>query len=371
MAKGQTQASQSMAQQNYGRANQQGQQTQNYLWGQLPGATTQAQGTYNTAAGAYTGYLGGTGAYDPSSYAATTQRNTSNVATGGYNPETLKNLQGQQQQNIATGAYDPSKMSELQSGYEKMTGGGIGGIDPTQMGKLRSGYENLASTGGIDATTAGAMERQAASSAQGVYSTLGQKLAKTGTAQGISAGGETAQMARQASQAAAEATTGAEAEIGKLRQTGTIAGLGGLSGVEQGAAGLQQSALAGQAGLAGSEAANRLAATGQYGATAASQAQGTLTASAAQQELETGAATQRIQAAGGLTNLYNSSPGYVNSIVQQIMQSQYQTGQLTTEQSQIMAELSKNPGMFQTILNNISQLAGAAGGVMTGIGALP
>ena len=182
---------------------------------------------------------------------------------------------------------------------------------------------------------------------------------------------QTAQMARQASQAASEAVTNSQANIGQLRQQGQIAGTGGLSSFEQGEAGLKQSATAGAASLAGTQAANRLAATGQSASTLASQAQGTLAASGQQQGLSTSAANQALGAAGGLTSLAGLSAQQQSQLMQQILQSQQQTGQLTTEQEQILAELSKNPGAFQTGLGNVVALAGAAGGVMKGIGSLP
>lgn len=324
MAKGQTQQATSMANDTYKNVNQQGQKTQDYLWGQLPAAQAQSQDTYNKASGAFSGFTGGYGSYDPTAYEEVSSQNKSNIATGGY---------------------DPAKMSQLQKGYTDLTANGMGGINPDQAAKIRSGYENLASTGGISDDTANSMRRESASNVQGIYSTLGSNLARTNRAQGITAGGETAQMARQAAEESAKATTGVNAQVGQLRQQGTIAGLGGLSNFEQGAASGQREALAGESSLATSEA------------------QGRLSASAAQQELASGAAQQRIQAAGGLANLYSSAPGYVTSLVQQIMQSQSVTGQLTTEQTQIMQELAKTPGLFDNIMKGISVAAGAASGV--------
>jgi hypothetical protein len=93
-------------------------------------------------------------------------------------------------------------------------------------------------------------------------------------------------------------------------------------------------------------------------------------ASQAEQDLATGAADQRIRAAGGMANLYQASPGYVTDMVKSILQSQQQGGQLSTQQTQIMEELSKQPGLFQTIMNNVMQMGGMAAGIMTGIGAV-
>jgi len=370
MAKGQTKAAQSMAQDNYSRNVAQQKQQQDYLWGNLPSATQKASQLSDTATSAYTSFLGGSGAMDPAAYSRDTTQNQSNISTGGYDPAKMNLVQSHIGQNVATGGYDPTEAANIRGGYQTATGTGMGGIDPSQAGKVRDAYGNLISTGGLDEATADAMRRRAASSTASIYSSLGADLARKSTAQGVTAGGETAQMARQASSAAAEATTGAEAQIGQIRQTGKIAGAGGLSQFEQGAGAAQREALAGESSFESGQAAGRRESVGQEAGVAASEAAGRLQATGQQQQLDFGVAQQRIQAAGGLVNLYNSSPGYVNSLVQQIMQSQQIGGTLTTEQAQIMQELSKNPGLFQTIVGDVAALGGAAGGVMKGIAGL-
>jgi hypothetical protein len=364
MGKTQQNQSSEMAQQNYNRATGGYDQLQNYLWSNLGPAQDQSKTAYAGASGAYSSSLGSTGAMDPDTYANQSKTNQTNMGTGGYDPAALSNLRGNISANTKTGGYDQSTIDKLDASYGGLTAGGLGGLDPAQTATIRGGYGSLASTGGISNETADAMRRQSASGVQSIYSTLGQKLARSQTAQGFGGGGgETAQMARQAAEEQSKATTGVDAQIGQLRQQGTIAGLGGLSNFEQGTAAGQRAAVAGQQQLGASIASGRLASTGQEADVAGRQAAGTLQASGAQQDLETGAAMQKLQAAGGLSALYSSSPGYVNSMVQQILQSQATTGTLTAEQAQIMAELGKEPGLLKQITDGIGSVAGIGASV--------
>ena len=369
MGKTQQNQSSDMAQQNYNRAVGGYNQLQGYLWGNLGPAQDQSKTAYNGASSTYSSSMGSTGAMDPDTFANQSKTNQTNIGTGGYDPNELSNLRGNINSNMQGGGYDQSTIDKLNSAYGGLTAGGLGGLDPTQASTIRGGYGNLASTGGISNETADAMRRQSASGVQSIYSTLGQKLARSQTAQGFGGGGgETAQLARQASQEQAKAITGVNAQVGQLRQQGTIAGLGGLSNFEEGAAAGQRAAVSGQQQLGASMASGRIASTGQEAGVAASQAAGTLSASNAQQELASGAAMQRLQAAGGMAQLYASSPGYVNSIVGQILQSQATTGTLTAEQAQIMAELGKEPGLLQQITGGIKNVAGIAAPILQGLG---
>lgn len=323
MGKGERKQATKMATDASAKINAQGDATQSQLQDDLTGAKAEATDTMGKAKESLLGMGGPTGAYDPEKYAKTEAQNDQNIKTGGYDPAQLEKTRGDINTNIGTGGYDPG-----------------------QVDKLRGGYESLIKTGGLDDATAGAMRRQAAGASQAVYSTLGTNMARKQAAAGFGgAGGETAQMARQAGQSAAVATTGANAEIGKLKQSGTIAGLGGATGLEGDIAHGKTTAVGQEAGLEGDVA------------------KGTLEASKANQDLATGAAQQKIQAAGGLINLVNSDPGYVKTLVQGILESQRTTGQLTTAQSQIMQEISKQPGAFQTALGDIVALSGAAAGL--------
>jgi hypothetical protein len=358
MGKREQRQAEQMAKDNTQRAQGAEDEMRGFMKGELGGATETARDTYGAARSGYGDYMGGTGAYDPASYNVVSKQNQQNIGTGGYDPGRVSSIRSDIDRNVQTGGYTGDE-------YSQLTGGGLGGVNAEQAGVVRDAYGNLIKTGGLSDEAAGAMRRQAAGTTQSIYSTLGSKLARSQSIAGMGgAGGETAQMARQAAQAGAVATTGANAEIGKLRQAGTIAGVGGLAQFEQGVGAGNRAALSDVAG-------NRLRSTDQSINLETNRARNVLDASKSEQDLVTNAAQQRIQAAGGLVNLYNSSPGYVNDLVKGIMQQQSVTGQLTTQQAQIMQELSKNPGLFQTIMNSVTQLGGAAAGVMTGIGGLP
>ena len=354
MALSQTNSATQTAQQNRQRAIDQG----NWIWntGQslLPGAIGTTQQEQNEAQKQYTSFGSGTGAYDTGAYFRNTAQNQANIATGGYNPQQLAQLQGDVESEVGTGGYTQDQIAALE---------GTGGLDLSQQANIRQQYQNLATTGGISDETAAAIERQAASGVGSVYSTAAQNLRRSGAASGTEVGGETAQMTRQVAQQEAQAITGAEAQIGQLRQAGMIAGTGGLAQFEQQTAGgIRQSAA--------DIAAGRRAGVDVEAGVAGGVARGTLTATQAQQDLDTGAAQQRIQAAGGLVNLYNSNPAYVTNLIGSLLQSQQVTGTLSAEDSQILYELSRNPGLAQTIIGDVTALGGAAGGVLKGVGSI-
>lgn len=354
MGKAERKRTESLTSQNTNRAVGEGEGTQKDIWGEVAKTRPQLGTSYEASSNFYGSSMGGVGAFDPETYNKVSSQNERNIETGGFNPEALSTVRGHIASNLQGGGYTAEELESLKGGA----------IDPTQAGVVRGGYRNLIDTGGISDETAGAMQRKAAGTTAGIYSTLGSKLTKSQATSGFGgAGGETAQLARQASQAGAEATTDVNARVGQLRQQGTIAGLGGLSQFELGSAEAQRSALRGVS-------EGRIASTGQEARLAESEAQGRISASRASQELATGAAEQRIRAAGGMAELYRQDQQYVTSLVDQILKSQATTGQLTTQQAQIMEELSRQPGLFDTILKTIGTVGGAAAGVMGGLGSM-
>lgn len=371
MGKSERNKAKDMTQENYSRATSQGTKNDEQFQGMLGEARGRATDAYDSASGGYKSFMGSTGSYDPDAYKKVSGQNDKNIATGGYDPEQLSKIRAQSQTNINTAGYQPGDVSKINANYDKLTANGMGGINEKSAGDIRAGYGTLAKTGGIDDPTADAMRRQTASGVASVYSTLGSNMVRKNAAQGFGGGGgETAQMARQLGNTQGEALTGVNAEIGKLRQTGTIAGLGGLSEFEQGAAGGQRAAVAGQSQFAGDQARNVITASGQAADIEANKAKGTLQASGAEQDLATGAAQQRIASAGGMAQLYSADPGYVTNMVKSILDSQQTTGNLTSQQAQIMEELSKQPGLFQNIMQGITTIGGAAAGVMGGLGGI-
>jgi hypothetical protein len=354
MGKSQTNQSDTQAQQTYNQSNGMYDQMMSYLQGQLPGQTAVGQQEQSTNQNYLEGAMNsGMGAYNPQAYNALTGQINQNIATGGYNnQQQLTQLNNDIAGDVSSGGYNQGQVQAMEAG-------GMGGMDPTQLANVQSGYNNLISTGGISDQTEQAMERQAQSGVQANYATAGQNLNRESAAQGISAGGETAEMARQMGQQEANAVTGVQSQVGQLRQQGTEAGLTGLGGLTAQGAQLQQN-------LMGSVAANREAGVNQEAGLAANQAQNALNSTNELGNIDTSAATQALQSSQGLTSLYASQPGYLTSLVGQIMQQQQTTGTIDNESSQILAELSKNPGLFQNIMSGL----GAVGGLASGIGGM-
>jgi hypothetical protein len=328
------------------------QQNYNMLENQLPAAQQTGQQEQGAAENAYEADMSsGIGAFNPTAYNSLNSQINQNIATGGYNnAEQLQQLNTDIGSDVSSGGYNESQVQAMEAG-------GLGGVNPANNANLTSGYNNLIQTGGLSPQTVQAMQAQAAGAAQSSYATLGANLARQGTAQGISAGGETAEMARQQGQTAAAAVTGANAQIGQLQQQGTEAGLAGLGGLSTAEAGLQQN-------LMGSQAANIESGVNQEAALAQNQQQGTLASTNTSENLASTAAAQQIQAAGGLSSLYASAPGQATTLVNQILQQQQTTGTIDNQSSQILAELSKNPTLFQQIMGGL----GSAGGLLTGLG---
>lgn len=356
MGKSQQNQSQSMANQNYNTASGDESMMQNNILGMGSVDLQQAQATGQQEQGAAQNYdestmTSGMGAYNPGTYNALSGQINQNIQTGGYNnPQQLQQLQGDIGTDVSTGGYNEAQVQQMEAG-------GLGGVSAPTQAQLEGGYSGLINTGGISDATATAMQDQAQSAVQGTYASLGQQLAQQNAAQGNVAGGETAEMARQEAQAASQSVTNTNATIGQLRQQGTEAGLSGLGGLSTTEAGLTQ-------GLMTSQAQQEEAGVNQEANLAASQQQGTLASTNAESTLATNAAQQQLQAAGSLQSLYASAPGAAGQLVQEALQNQQVGGTLTSQQAQIMAELSKNPGLFSDIMQGLGAVSGAASGLM-------
>lgn len=244
--------------------------------------------------------------------------------TGGYDPSTLASLTSETAGNAQTGGYDPGQLSALQG----------------QLGSTASGYSSLASTGGFTPAQGQAYVRQATEGTTGTYGVLEnqvqQNKAKTG---GLGTGGEMSQMARQLGQAQATNTLNAENSLSQMKTANTLSGLSGenaTSGLESGL----QSAVAG----------NKLAGTNQQLSLAGSQAAG-VTAANSQ-----------------MSQLYNTTTNQVTALGQQVLSTlglDFSTQEAATNS---LTTLSKNPGLLQTVLGDISGLGGAAAGAAGDLG---
>lgn len=260
--------------------------------------------------------------------------------TGGFQPGVAEDLRERYR-----GMGETSGMPGVQERLRGM--GELGGFDPEQAGKIRSGYGEFAETGGLSPEARQTFLRRAEAPIPAIYKQLSQEAGRSAAITGgYQPGGIQSQLGRQMSQEAARTSTAAQSELASLVREGRLAGLGGLTGVETGIAG-------GRRDVAGLE----VGAAGERGRLELGAAQ-------AQTDMEQGIAYNKIQSAGGLQRLYESEPGYVSSLVQQILAVQTAGGQLSVEQQRILADLSKSPGVFDQIMKGVSAGTGVASAFM-------
>lgn len=214
----------------------------------------------------------------------------------------LQSILGQEQ-GVAS-----SLLPGVTAGFSDIMSGG--GLDPT----AKATYADFAQTGGISPASETAMRNRAGEAATSAYSTAGDKARRMMSATGGygSGAGLLSSMARQGSQAAAQATEDTSATLAGMKQQGMLAGAGGL-----------------QSGL-----------------------------------------QTKLQALSGMGNLYGLTENQINATVGNILQNYQQTGQLNNQDMQILQNLANQPGVFDKIVGTIGTLGGAAGGIMSGIGAL-
>ena len=182
-----------------------------------------------------------------------------------------------------------------------------GGYNPDVLGTINKTYGDLATTGGISAQDATAMQNRSAEAARSTYDVgaadAQRKLAATG-GYGVS-GSIVGDLSRKGSQAAATAVENTNASIAGIRQQGRIAGASGLSNTQN------------------NMASNRLAGL------------------------------------AGSTNIYGMNENQVNTTVGQILQNYQQTGQLNNQDLAILTNLANQPGVYDKILQTIAVAEGA------------
>lgn len=241
--------------------------------------------------------------------AQTEQQRSQNNAQGAA---TNTQLQGMLETSKATSA---SLLPGVSSNYGKIAD--TGGYDPSVLGDIRGTYGDLAKTGGIDEAGATAMRNRSAEAARSTYDIAGSQAQRAASATGgygDTSAAITGDLARKGSQAAATAVTGTDANIAQLRQSGRIAGAGGLQASEQ------------------AQVGNKLAAT------------------------------------GGQANIYGLSVQETHATVDAILRNYQATGQLDQQSLAILTNLANQPGVFDKIVGTIGALGGAAAGVLGGIG---
>ena len=207
------------------------------------------------------------------------------------------------------------------SGYSDIAA--TGGYDPSVLGNIQSTYNNLATTGGITSDQIASMQDTASQAARSTYQTgaaeAEREQAATG-GYGVS-GSILGSLARNGSEAGAQASESVEGSIAGLQQQGQIAGAAGLVNEQ-----------------------NSLNQT--------------------QQNL----ASNKLTATSGLANIYGMNEQQVTATVSQILQNYQQTGQLDNQDLSILTNLANQPGVFSQIVSTIGSLGGAAAGIMNAVG---
>lgn len=344
----------------------------NDVRGIMPGIISGFQGNREgqqfLQGGAAEGLIGGlqeqytTGGYDPTMLPTLRSNVAGLAATGGYDPAQLAALQAQMGRTTASGGFDPRLFGSLVSGMTNIN------YDPSSLATIRGGYGDFATTGGYSPEQKEAFIRQATSGVKGTYDTLSQQLAqskaKTG---GLGTGGEVSQMARQLAQQQAGATLGAKTSLDQMIASNKLAGLGGLGTTESNLAGLRLGGLQSAGGLATAQAGNRFAGLGQQAGLMGNVAGARAGGIGQQIGLESGVAAGRQGATAGFGNLYGMSSQNVNTLGNQILQGLGLNFGTQAQVAQILAALSKNPGLLQTGIGDIIGLGGAAGGILKGI----
>lgn len=270
--------------------------------------------------------------------------------TGGYDPTQLASLRSDLASMQATGGVDPQQLANIRG--ELGGWAPTGGYDPAQLAQTLGGYSDLATTGGYTPEQQAAFVNQATGGVTNTASNLASAAARNAAATGGNAGASIANIQRMAGQQQSDATQAALLGLNQQMTANKLQGLGGLASTEQQLAAARQGISGQQTGLETGVAGLRQGVSGL------------------QQGLEGGVA-QGVQAANrGIAGLYDTASGQVTELGRQVLQGlglQYGT---EAEGAKILQQLSQNPGWFQTAIGDIGTLGKAAGGVMTGIGAL-
>jgi hypothetical protein len=276
--------------------------------------------------------------------------------TGGYDPTQLASLRQNLAGMQATGGFDPTQLASIRQQYGQVgneLSGFLpsGGMDPAQLAAINAGYGGLASTGGYTP----AMQQQFMQQATDPSRALAANL--TGAAQRSAAAGGGGGGAAEAAIANIQGTLGDQAAVNArnaalgLNQQITqnrLAGLSGLTGVQ---GQLQQ----GRLGITGQQTGLGTAQAGLEGAVAGAR-QGV---AGLQSGLESGVAQGVQRANVGIQGLFDTQTGAVSDLGKQVLAGlglQYGT---EAQGAQILQELSKNPGLFQTGFQDFVNLLGA------------
>lgn len=342
MAKSQTQDAQKKADDLSGQAQSQTAPIIQGLQGSVAQQTQNQGDTYNSLSPSLKEHQT-TGGYDSTQLNTIRNGSAGNAATGGYNPDEIAGLK-------ASGGYDPGMLQSIQSGAGA-------GYDPTAEGTVTGGYSDFAKNGGFDDAAKTNYMNQATQGVGATSRALQEqaKLATTKTG-GFGGAGAVAQIARQLGQTQSEATVNAESGLNTAINSNKLAGLGGLDKSQATQAALKQSGAGILAGVAGNQAGNRVG-------LAESEAGNKLKGTDQQIGIESGVAAGSTAADNAMNQLYSTETGQITAQGQQALQALGLQFNSQAESINALTQLSKNPGMFQTIFGDIVAGAGAVAGI--------
>jgi hypothetical protein len=236
------------------------------------------------------------------------------------------------------------------SGGDDGGGGGGGGYSPFTIGytdpfKSYAGYEDFSQTGGFSPEDIANMRARGTSPVRAAYANAERNINQQRSLQGgyaPNAIAAQAKMAREQGQGMSDAMQGVEAGLAQQRQTGRLAGLSGMYGVEQ----------------------QRLGAdldVAKYNANAQAQAQAannSASQSAAASRAQAAAANMddRFRALSGMTNLYGTTPGMSNTFGNQLLQGVNQAGSFGLGMTNAQVAGQSLPGAWQQGMGRINDI---------------
>lgn len=259
--------------------------------------------------------------------------------TGGYDPTQLANLRSDLAGMQPTGGVDPTQLANIRgelSGWAP-----TGGYDPTQLAQTLGGYGDFASTGGFTDQARQNFLNQATQGTTRTAANLADAASRNAAATGGNAGAAIANIQKQAGAQQADATTAALTSLNQQINANKLAGLGGLATTEQQLAAARQGISGQQAGLEQGVAGLRQGVSGL------------------QAGLEGGVAQGVQRANEGMAGLFNTATGQVTAAGQQILQGLGLQFGTEAQGAQILQELSKNPGLFQTAFGDFTSFLSA------------
>jgi hypothetical protein len=361
---------------------------------------------YNPGAGGSGGGGGGGGVADDPRLAGVQAQYQDFMKSGGVDPTKFNEVQGQLTDLSKNGGWSDAQKASMQGNidaYKQI--GATGGVDDAGQARMRGGgiFEEFGKTGGLSDTDRANIRSRATSTIPAYYQQMQDESNRSRAVQGGYGPGAAAlsgRMARQ--QAAAGADASRNAELGIMDQVNQGRQWGGTNMASSEAAlqGLMSSnRLAGLGGATAAESgmvtdiANRRLGASNYGAgnetgmqgliqqgkewgtqgmdAMAQQAMARAAAGSAQSSADARWAADfnrdgRMQGLEGMQSLYGMKPGEVEMYMDKNLQGRglnYGANQTGIDQ-----RITNNPQTDWA--STIGTIAGAAGGAMTGLGAI-